>query len=417
MSSIDLERRASGIVEQAYKVVEGFMCDKRHKDIVDRVFEQIIEKNTAINKTITTSAGRKLMNNVKDVKDNLCSSIRHEILGNTPFRKELIDTAVKILREKNSTEEALKAVRERIASYLFETPIAPRGSVKNTYLDALANTFKYDLVDTGLVTYKELIDRLSAYANNPIVEYLIILLSELEIEVTPTRPISRREKEETEEVTEVPTAPTVQAQPGNCFLVKDYLVLSNRENPGISPRELAEEILRGLPPKGLVELYQQYSLNLLKESDIQVLRNIPAVASLPKPEEEVIHPGFPSACGLELYGVFNRDIEDYAIYTTPTTLKCLKVFAESEVKEGRFPITKLELFDSFSSRYRRDEKLKLPHTVYVYLAGVDVHQFGNALADLIVVEDNSEIRDYLRALAWGLVYDFYTVSRCVRSAI
>jgi len=417
MSSADLERRATGIVEQAYKVVEGFMCDKKHKDIVDRVFEQIIEKNTAINKTITTTAGRKLMNNVKDIKDNLCSSIRHEILGNTPFRKELIDTAVKILREKNSTEEALKAVRERIASYLFETPIAPRGSVKNTYLDVLTNTFKYDLVDTGLVTYKELIDRLSAYANNPIVEYLIILLSELEMEAAPTRPISRREKEETEEVTKAPTAPIVQTQSGNCFLVKNYLVLSNRENPGISPMELAKEILRGLPPKGLVELYQQYSLNLLKESDIQVLRNIPAVASLPKPEEEVLHPGFPSACGLELYGVFNRDIEDYAIYTTSRTLKCLKVFAESEVKEGRFPITKLELFDSSSPRYRIDEKLKLPHTAYVYLAGVDVHQFGNALADLIIAKSNPEIKDYLRALAWGLVYDFYTVSHCIRSAI
>jgi len=422
VSSEELERRATSIVNQAYRIVEGFMCDEKHNDILDRIYEDIIQKSMGINKTITTSAGRRLMRSFKELKTTLCKSIKDEVLGNTSFRKDLIDTAVKILREKNSTAEAMKVVREELARHVaFDMTISvPDLNIQEPYFEYLAEKYKSDLVDTRLVRYQDLLKMLAPYSTNPLVLNFMLALSAVEKKAETT---ARERETEEREVSMPPiTQPSTRPQPvriqrGQCIIIDDYLVVSDREFPSINPQAMTAEALRGLSPRGLAKFYGEYKVELLKESDLEVLRNIPAVRRLPKPERAVIHPGFPSACGLELYGVFNKDIEDYAIYARPSTLECLKGFAESAAKEGRIAITKLEFFNSSSSRYRIDEKLKLPHIAFVYLADVDVHQFGNALADLIVAKDNPEIKDYLRALAWGLVYDFYTVSRCVRSAI
>jgi hypothetical protein len=423
VSSEELERRATSIVNQAYRIVEGFMCDEKHNDILDRIYEDIIQKSMGINKTITTSAGRRLMRSFKELKTTLCKSIKDEVLGNTSFRKDLIDIAVKILREKNSTAEAMKVVREELARHIaFDMTInVPKLNIQEPYFEYLAEKYKSDLVDTRLVRYQDLLKMLAPYSTNPLVLNFMLALSAVEKEAETTA--RERETEEREVSMPQTVQPPTQVQPqpariqrGQCIIINNYLVVSDREFPEINPQAMMTEVLRGLSPRGLARFTGGYKLDLLKESDLDVLRKIPAVSRLPTSEEAVIHPGYPYYCGLELYGVFNAVIQDYAVYAVPHLIGCLRSFADTRVKEGIFPITKLELFNTDSPIYKEDKQLKLPNITYIYLSGVDVHKFGNALADLIIVaKNNSELNEYLRALAWGLVYDFYTVSHCVSS--
>ena len=425
MNSEELERRAISIVNQAYRIVEGFMCDEKHNDILDRIYEDVIQKSMGINKTITTSAGRRLMRSFKELKTTLCKSIKDEVLGNTSFRKDLIDIAVKILREKNSTAEAMKAVREELARHIaFDMTInVPKLNIQEPYFEYLAEKYKSDLVDTRLVKYKDLLKMLAPYSSNPLVLNFMLALSAVVEKETETT-AGEKAAEEREVVPQTVQAPAqIQPKParmqrGQCIIINNYLVVSDREFPEINPQAMMSEVLRGLSPRGLARFAGGYKLNLLKESDLDVLRKIPAVSRLPASEEAVIHPSYPYYCGLELYGVFNEVIQDYAVYAVPHLIGCLRSFADARVKEGTFPITKLELFNTDSPIYKVDKQLKLPNITYIYLSGVDVHKFGNALADLIIAaENNLELNEYLRALAWGLVYDFYTVSHCIRSAI
>lgn len=70
--------------------------------------------------------------------------------------------------------------------------------------------------------------------------------------------------------------------------------------------------------------------------------------------------------------------------------------------------------------YKIDHKLGLSHMALVYTIGDNVKKFGNAVADLMTVlakyRYNIEAFDYLSAIAWGLVYDFYIINKCLGSA-
>jgi hypothetical protein len=426
--SADLERRASSIVNQAYRIVEGFMCDEKHKDIVDNIVDGIVKKNVGINKSITPSAGRTIINNVKNLKDSLCEQIRHEILGSTEERKELIDTAVSVLSKKNSTEDAVKAVREKIADFLFSEKISPK--VNYTYLETLANELKYDLIDTGLVSYKELIERFSGYAVNPIVERFVLVLNALrrktETRTKPSKPSTtavklptKRPVEERSKTTATPVIPRMR----HCVVIKDYLVLSDRRFPGYSPqtlRKMVEEVLRGTFPSIISEMYQGYALDLLPPDKLQLLRQIPNVKELPNPEREVINPGYPSNCSLDIFGAYRLDLGGFAVYTRALLLDCLKRLVTTQVQEGRMNATYISFFDSNNRAvYKIDNKLNLPNIALLYTTGDNVRRFGNAVADLMTVlaryRYNLMAFDYLSALAWGLVYDFYTIGNCLSS--
>jgi hypothetical protein len=416
MGSEDLESRINSIVDQ---ILKDFMCDEEHNDILDIVFEDIIQKRMGINKTIAKSAGESLVKSFKRMKNSLCEAIKHDILENTPFKNNLINAAVKILREKNSAEEALKVVKEEIAKYLLEKPVAPKVNVNESYLDYLAERYKSDLIDTGLATYPDLINRLAPYSGNPIVAKFIIKLSQLESkrEAKPSRPTARQPAKK------APTAILTPAisQRRRCSVINNYLILSDRDFPGYSPRTI-RAIMKNMLPGAIPELFQgYYVLDLLPPDKLQLLRQIPDVKELPNPDREQLHPGYPSACTLDIFGAYRLDLKGFAIYTRVLVLGCLKTFTNTQVKEGRMNNSYVNFFDSQNRDvYKIDHKLGLSHMALVYTIGDNVKKFGNAVADLMTVlakyRYNIEAFDYLSAIAWGLVYDFYIINKCLGSA-
>jgi hypothetical protein len=167
-------------------------------------------------------------------------------------------------------------------------------------------------------------------------------------------------------------------------------------------------------------MYQGYALDLLPPDKLQLLRQIPNVKELPNPEREVINPGYPSYCSLDIFGAYRLDLGRFAVYTRALLLDCLKRLVTTQVQEGRMSSTYISFFDSNNRAvYKIDNKLNFPNIALLYTTGDNVKRFGNAVADLMTVlaryRYNLMAFDYLSALAWGLVYDFYTISNCLSS--